>query len=87
MARRSTSLQDDGARQRDAVRKAREIKRRKEQARRQREAVSCFPPCFSLILSNYIHIILQLDCVFDICKMLHTELKCVYCISEVRCDK
>jgi hypothetical protein len=49
MARRSTSLQDDGACQRDAVRKAREIKRRKEQERQQREAVSCFPPCFSLI--------------------------------------
>ena len=87
MARRSTSShQDDGARQRDADRKAKEIERRKEQERRRREAVSCFPPCFSLVLSNYIHIMLQLDCAFDICKMLHTGLKCVYCISEVRCD-
>jgi hypothetical protein len=66
MARRSTSHQVDEARQRDADRKAKEIERRKEQERRRREAVSCFPPCFSLVLSNYIHVMLQFDCAFDI---------------------
>lgn len=50
MARRTTSHQDDGARQREADRKAKEIERRKEQERRRREAVSCFPPCVSLII-------------------------------------
>jgi hypothetical protein len=69
MARRSTSShQDDGARQRDADRKAKEIERRKEQERRRREAVSCFPPCFSLVLSNYIHIMLQISLSFQDCR-------------------